>query len=504
LGQSIDKCRYKKELHMQGLPVAIIGAGPVGLAAASHLIQRGETPIIFEAGEQVGSNILSWAHVRMFSPWRYTVDSASVALLEAAGWTMPPKDALPTGGDLVERYLKPLASLPEVAEHLHLGSRVVAISRRRTDKMRDKKREDMPFILQVQCSDGSETLYEAKAVIDASGTWQNPNPIGAHGLPAIGETTTGKIAYGIPDILGQAAPFYANQRTLVVGSGHSAINALLELGKLAESQPNTRIVWALRGTNLKKVYGGGADDALPARGSLGTRIKKLVEAGIVQILSPFFVERIQETKNGLDVWGEGENGETLIEVDRVIGATGARPDLSMLRELRLNLDSSLETTPILAPMIDPNIHSCGTVRPHGEAELRHPEKNFYMVGMKSYGRAPSFLLATGYEQARSVVAYLAGDLQAAKEVHFDLPETGVCSSDLAEDGASSCCGSTAKAPATVALNAIPVSGGVLQLAKAAPSGLISLGQSQEAACCDDSCCGDGVKSSDCGCGDTCC
>jgi thioredoxin reductase len=487
---------------MANLPVAVIGAGPVGLAAAAHLIQRGEKPIIFEAGEAVGWNMQSWAHVRMFSPWQYTVDSASVALLEANGWAMPPQDGMPTGGEMVERYLKPLASLPEIAEALHLNSKVVAISRRRTDKMRDASRDEAPFILQVQCSNGSERFYEAKAVIDASGTWQTPNPIGAHGLPAVGETTTTKIAYGIPDILGKDAALYAKQSTLVVGSGHSALNALLDLGKLAETQPNTQIFWAMRGTHLKKVYGGGEDDALPARGALGTRMKKLVDSGIVQIISPFFIEGIEETEKGLVVWGEGENGSESVEVDRVIGSTGARPDLSMLRELRLNLDSSLETTPILAPMIDPNIHSCGTVRPHGEAELRHPEKDFYMVGMKSYGRAPSFLLATGYEQARSVVAYLAGDYQAAKEVHFELPETGVCSSDLGDNG--SCCGTTAKAPATIALNAIPVSAGLLQVAQASPAGFIQVSLTEEAACCDDTCCGDGVKSSSCGCGDSCC
>ena len=91
----------------------------------------------------------------------------------------------------------------------------------------------------------------------------------------------------------------------------------------------------------------------------------------------------------------------------------------------------------LAPLIDPNLHSCGTVRPHGEAELRQPEKDFYIVGMKSYGRAPTFLLATGYEQARSVVAALAGDWQAARDVRLNLPETGVCVTDYQDD--APCC-----------------------------------------------------------------
>ena len=101
----------------------------------------------------------------------------------------------------------------------------------------------------------------------------------------------------------------------------------------------------------------------------------------------------------------------------------------MLREVRLGLDPWLECATALGPLIDPNEHSCGTVRPHGARELAHPEKDFYIVGMKSYGRAPTFLLATGYEQARSVVAMLAGDVAAAERVELVLPETGVCSTD---------------------------------------------------------------------------
>jgi len=81
------------------------------------------------------------------------------------------------------------------------------------------------------------------------------------------------------------------------------------------------------------------------------------------------------------------------------------------------------------------------VRPHGEKELRHPEKDFYIVGSKSYGRAPTFLMATGYEQVRSIAAVIDGDMVAALNVELDLPETGVCSVDL---GANACCGVEAK------------------------------------------------------------
>ncbi len=439
---------------MTDLPVVIIGAGPVGLAAAAHLIEYDQTPLIFEAGETVGQNMMSWAHVRMFSPWQYTVDKAMVRLLEADGWDMLPLAELPTGGDLVTRFLRPFAELPAVKPHLRLNSKVIAISRLHTDKMKDKSRDEQPFVLHIEEANGDDYFIEAKAVIDASGTWHNPNPLGSHGLMASGEKANREaIYYGIPDILGEDSQRYANKRVLVVGSGHSAINALLELGKLRDTYPETTMFWAMRGTHMQKVYGGQGDDALPARGALGTRMKALVDNRAVTILSPFYLAKIERENEGLCVSGDSNSSQQSVLVDEIIGTTGARPDLGMLRELRLNLDSSLETTPILAPMIDPNIHSCGTVRPHGEAELRHPESNFYMVGMKSYGRAPSFLLATGYEQARSVVAYLAGDYQAAKEVQLDLPETGVCSTDFVDGDSglvSACCGAPVEAQAEVA------------------------------------------------------
>ncbi|MBZ0287654.1 MAG: NAD(P)-binding protein, partial [Anaerolineae bacterium] len=153
-------------MHNPLLPVAVIGAGPVGLAAAAHLIERGETPIIFESGANVGANVRAWAHVRMFSPWEFTVDSATKRLLEAHGWQMPPKDGLPTGSDLVEKYMQPFAALPEVTPYLHLNARVVAVSRRHIDKMKDSGREDAPFLLHVVYASGDEALIEARAVID--------------------------------------------------------------------------------------------------------------------------------------------------------------------------------------------------------------------------------------------------------------------------------------------------------------------------------------------------
>jgi hypothetical protein len=426
----------RRVVERSELPVAVIGAGPIGLAAAAHLAARGIEPLVLEAGDAVGASIRKWAHVRLFSPWKYLVDPVARGMLEAAGWTAPDGDRLPTGGELVERLLEPLAALPAIAPHVRTGRRVVAVSRRGYDKVKSAGREDAPFELVVRTSDGRTERVLARAVIDASGTWETPNPIGAGGLPVGGEAElSGRIHYGIPDVLGRDRARYAGRRTLVVGSGHSAFNALLDLSALAREAPGSETVWAIRRRDPGLLFGGGEKDALPARGSLGTRIRALVEKGGVRMVGGFRTLRLVETGRGIVV--EGEDGAVIGPVDEIVVATGFRPGVEMLREVRTELDPWLEAPVRLAPLIDPNVHSCGTVYPHGFEELSHPERDFYVVGMKSYGRAPTFLLLTGYEQVRSVAAALAGDLEAARAVELVLPETGVCSSNLAGSG---CCG----------------------------------------------------------------
>ncbi|WP_420489785.1 NAD(P)-binding domain-containing protein [Neobacillus drentensis] len=424
-----------EQIQKNSLPVAIIGGGPVGLAAAAQLVKKGENFILFEAGNTVGSSMLKWGHVRMFSPWQYNMDKTAKELLVESGWTSPNEEYLPTGNELVEEYLLPLSNLTGIKEHIYTNAKVVGVARKGLDKLKTEHRDHVPFQLYVEL-DGDTKIFEAKAVIDSSGTWENPNPMLSNGIWTNAERKLkNHIYYGIPNVQ-ELDERYKNKSVMVIGSGHSAINALLDLVELKETYPNTMIYWVLRKKHVSEAYGGQENDGLQARGELGIRIQRLVESKQIAVLTPFYIDGVQEVNGKMNVSGDLNGEETTIgNIDEIVVSTGFRPDTSYLNEIRLSIDSAVESVEALAPLIDPNIHSCGTVRPHGEEELRQPEKNFYIVGMKSYGRAPTFLLATGYEQVRSVIAYLTGDFKGAKEVHLELPETGVCKTNFV----TSCC-----------------------------------------------------------------
>ncbi len=442
------------------LPVVVIGAGPVGLAAAAHLLERGLEPVVLEAGDGPGAAVAAWGHVRLFSPWRYDVDAAARRLLEAAGWSAPDPDRLPTGTELVRDYLAPLAATRALRHRVVYGTRVTAVARDGADRTRSVGRDRRPYLVRTVAADGEVRDLRAQAVVDASGTYSRPNPIGASGLPAPGEAEAAAFLTGpLPDVLGAERERFAARHTLVVGMGHSAANTLLSLVRLAEEVPGTRITWVIRSGSARRLYGGGQADELPARGELGTRLRAAVEAGRLELVTRTTIERLEPGAEQVRVLGtgrrDGVDGVLDLRVDGIVNATGFRPDLDMLREVRLELDPVVEAPVRLAPLIDPNLHSCGTVPPHGEPVLAQPDAGFYLAGMKSYGRAPTFLLATGYEQVRSIAAALAGDREAAETVELDLPATGVCSSDLALDaddaaaGSAGCCGTAPVGPQTV-------------------------------------------------------
>ncbi len=444
------------------LPLVVVGAGPIGLAAAAHLLERGLDPLVLERGDRAGAAVREWGHVRLFSRWSELVDPAARRLLERTGWVEPEPGRYPTGAEWAQLYLQPLADA--LGDRVRYGQTVTGVARAGRDRVVDSGREDQPFTVHLLNAAGRADRLSARAVIDASGTWGRPNPLGSDGYPADGEhepVIADHVSYRVPNLTGPdgADPGdiarYGGKRTAVVGSGHSALTALVALATLADRVPGTTAVWVLRRRAVDNAFGGGDADQLPARGALGLRAREAVAAGHIEVVTGFRTQGIEhaseQTRGAGALTLVSQDGARIDGVDEVIGLTGFRPDHSMLSEVRLRLDTRLEAPAALAPLIDPNVHSCGTVYPHGATELAHDEQDLYVVGMKSYGRAPTFLALTGYEQVRSVAAALDGDHEAASRVELTLPETGVCGGaglfdDAAPEGngegGGGCCGPT--------------------------------------------------------------
>lgn len=431
---------------MSELPVVVIGAGPQGLAAAAHLTERGLDTVVVERGITAGAAVSEWGHVRLFSAWPELTDAAARRLLEPTGW-ISPTSGYPTGAEWVDNYLAPLAAT--LGDRVLYGTTVTGIARQGRDKVVDSERKSQPFVVHTVDKDGRDGRVLAKSVIDASGTWALPNPAGADGFAAVGEAAAAeRISYRIPDDVSELA----GAHVVVVGAGHSATHAVLRLSELARREPDTRVTWLLRRGNTANVFGGGAGDELPERAALGSRAQKVIEAGIVDVATGFRVAEFQQGDDALTI--HAEDGREISGVAHVITLTGFRPDTSFLREVRIDLDTSLDAVAGIASEIDPNIHSCGSVRATGARQLAQPEQGLFIVGAKSYGRAPTFLALTGYEQVRSVVAHLAGDHDAAVRNELVLPDTGVCGGAGDFDAErSTCCA----APSMLQLDTLPVS-----------------------------------------------
>ena len=390
--------------------LAVVGAGPIGLEAALYAADRGFDVRVFEA-ETPGAHLRRWSHDEFFSPWRLNRSPWGTAALREAGVELAADDAFPTGGEYLERYLEPLASLPRLEGRIESHAEVVAVSRRDVRKSQhvgDPARADGPFLLAVERGEGRE-FEAADYVFDTSGAYRTPNGIGPGGMLARGEERhREQIDYYVPDILGSQGDRFAGRRVLVIGEGYSAMTTLNGLLELRDRAPQTEIHWLL--SRDEAPYEVLEEDPLPQR-------RRLAELGNELFRQSDDVEIHVGTVSEIRAGGAGgEQGAPFelgflderppLEVDRIVANVGYRPDVDLFRDLQVHLCYATEGPMDLAATLLDSSGDCLDQSADGIETLTTPEPGFFVLGSKSYGRNSSFLLQVGFEQIERVVGHI--------------------------------------------------------------------------------------------------
>ncbi|MCB1034499.1 MAG: hypothetical protein KDD47_11770 [Acidobacteria bacterium] len=396
----------------EDLPIAILGAGPVGLEAALAAAEAGRPFVLYEAGDRVASSVRDWGHVRLFSPWSMDVSDRMRRFLEAAGHEVPEGDECPTGQELFERVLDPISRLPAIAHHLRLGVRILGIGRKglvKNQEIASPARASRPFLLLLGDDDGREWTETASAVLDCTGSYEYPNTLGDGGIPAPGERSLdSEIVRRIPDLDSQAED-WANRSILLVGSGHSAQTAACALAHLAEEHPETRVYWVLR--RSQPAFSMIEDDPLPERSQLISKALT-VACGDAPGFEPrygFVVEGLERDDHRIRVTLRGEDGDMdEVVVDRILSLTGAVGDHNLYRQLQVHECYATSGPMKLAAALlgQDSGGDCLAQTSHGPEVLRNPEPDFYILGSKSYGRNSTFLLRVGWRQVDEVMGLL--------------------------------------------------------------------------------------------------
>jgi len=378
--------------------VLVIGAGPMGIAAALGAAERGHEVTVLERGE-VGASLRTWGPTRFFSPLHMNVSARMRTLL---GDAMPDADALLTGPEYADRVLMPLTQSEPLRGRVRTGVNVIAVGRRgmtRADYAGHPLRSERPF--RVLCD--SDETFDAEVVLDASGGLTVPRPLGAGGLPARGEArlarrpirTLGQLASHANDLRGHT--------TLVLGDGHSAANAIGFLEDIAREDPATRVIWATRAANRRPCE-EVMNDPLPERASVVARANALAEAPppFLRMERRAMIEGMSQNNGHAVV---ALTGNRVVEVDHVAAFTGYRPDGGFLSELAVEISPVTEGGARLYRAIS-TITDCLSVPDVKPDDLQSGEAGFYFVGSRAYGRSNGFLLKTGLAQLEMILSTL--------------------------------------------------------------------------------------------------
>ncbi|MGI8632738.1 MAG: flavoprotein [Solirubrobacterales bacterium] len=394
--------------------IAILGAGPVGLEAALAAAERGWSFRVYEASLRPAGHVRSWGHVRAFTPWDMNVSPRAEGALTAAGIAVPSEGRTPTGDELADELLDPLAGLDTIAPHIRLGHKVLAVGRQgllKHEEISSPERAARPFSILVSGPDG-ERIEHAEAVLDCTGTYGKPNTLGDAGIPAPGETELAdRIDRRIPDLTDPAG--WAGQIVLLTGAGHSAQTAARELAELARQAPDTRVIWSTRSPSPD--WGAVDNDPLPARAELNAAAAALArgDSGAVEFLPGHVTSRLAERVGKIAVT-LANGSATEVEVDRVLSLNGGIGDNELYRQLQVHeCYATCGPITLSAALLEGDSSDCMAQGGQGADVLRNPEPRFFIVGAKSYGRNSQFLMRTGWQQVDDVIGILADELAGA-------------------------------------------------------------------------------------------
>ena len=388
--------------------IAILGSGPTGLEAALAAVEAGFPFTLYEAAPEVAAHVRAWGHVRLFTPWELNVSPRMRRHLSNA----PDGAECPTGHELADKLLAPLAGLPAIAPHLRLGARVLAIGREgllKHEEIATPERGRRPFRLLLADASGRERTERASVVIDATGTYGNPNRLGDGGIPAPGERSLGDaIRRSIPDLSREAAD-WAGKTVLLAGAGHSAQTAARDLAALARDVPATRVIWALR--NGEPSWGSPEGDPLPERARLAADAEALAAGAspAVEARRGVAVEELSRANGQVKVMLRKGAGAEEVLVDRILSLTGYVGDHELYRQLQVHeCYATCGPIKLSAALLGAAGGDCLAQTGHGVETLTNPEPGLFILGSKSYGRNNTFLMRVGWEQ----VAEVFGALQA--------------------------------------------------------------------------------------------
>ncbi|MGH3603745.1 MAG: hypothetical protein ACRDQI_06930 [Pseudonocardiaceae bacterium] len=402
--------------------VAILGAGPIGLDAALAFLDNGWSATVYESAASVAANVTAWSHIRLFTPWSMNASTRMLAHLDAAGVAPPgPASYCPTGGEFAQQLLRPLAALPELAPAIRSRTRVLAVAREgllKHEKIGSPQRGSRPFRLLVSGPDDGERAEHADLLLDCTGSYDHANVLGDGGIPAPGELRVAdRITRQLPDLRcdGDA---WGGRRLLLVGAGKSAQTAARDLAELVAMWPGTRVVWAVRAADPG--WGEIPDDPLPQRQQLVEMSQRLHSGTVpgVQVRTGVVVDALRGTDDGVVVALRSITGDVEeIVVDRIIALTGFLGDTTLYRQLQVHecyaTAAPMNLSAALLAAAGDGPADCLAQVSHGVDVLRVPEPNFFVLGMKSYGRNSNFLLRAGYEQVDEVASAYAGSTRPA-------------------------------------------------------------------------------------------